>query len=40
MENEAYKSYVKSIKDLKYEKANAEKIMAEYQLKLNYFLSY
>jgi hypothetical protein len=36
-ENEAYKSYVKSIKDLKYEKANAEKIMAEYQLKLNYF---
>ena len=37
MENEAYKNYVKSIKDLKYEKANAEKIMAEYQLKLNYF---
>lgn len=36
-ENEAYKSYVKSIKDLKFEKANAEKIMAEYQLKLNYF---
>jgi len=36
-ENEAYKYYLKSIKDLKYEKANAEKIMAEYQLKLNYY---
>jgi hypothetical protein len=36
-ENEAYKSYVKNIKDLKYEKENAEKIMAEYQLKLNYY---
>jgi hypothetical protein len=36
-ENEAYKTYVKNIKDLKYEKENAEKIMAEYQLKLNYY---
>jgi hypothetical protein len=36
-ENEAYKSYLKNIKDLKYEKENAEKIMAEYQLKLNYY---
>ncbi len=36
-ENEAYKNYLKSIKDLKYEKANAEKIMAEYQLKLNFY---
>lgn len=38
-ENEAYKSYVKNIKDLKYEKANAEKIMAEYQQKLAYYNS-
>jgi hypothetical protein len=38
-ENEAYKNYVKSIKDLKFEKANSEKIMAEYQQKLNYYNS-
>lgn len=38
-ENEAYKSYVKNIKDLKYEKENSEKIMAEYQLKLNYYIN-
>lgn len=36
-ENEAYKSYVKNLKDLKYEKENALKIQAEYQLKLNQF---
>ena len=35
-ENEAYKSYVKNLKDLKYQKENALKIQAEYQLKLNY----
>ena len=34
-ENEAYKSYLKYIKDLKFEKENAQKILAEYQLKLN-----
>ncbi len=34
-ENEAYKSYLKYISDLKYEKENAQKILAEYQLKLN-----
>jgi len=36
-ENELYKSYVANIKNLKYEKANAQKILAEYQLKLNYY---
>lgn len=34
-ENESYKSYKKYIADLKYEKENAQKILAEYQLKLN-----
>jgi hypothetical protein len=36
-ENENYKAYVGNIKTLKYEKENAEKILAEYQLKLNYY---
>lgn len=38
-ENEKYKSYVSNIKNLKYEKENATKILAEYQLKLNYYNS-
>ncbi len=38
-ENEKYKSYVANIKNLKYEKVNAQKILAEYQLKLNYYNS-
>lgn len=38
-ENEKYKSYVANIKNLKYEKVNAQKVLAEYQLKLNYYNS-
>jgi hypothetical protein len=38
-ENEKYKTYVGNIKNLKYEKENAQKILAEYQLKLNYYNS-
>jgi hypothetical protein len=33
--NEAYKSYVKNLKDLKYQKENALAIQAQYQLQLN-----
>ncbi len=34
-ENEKYKTYVGNIKSLKYEKVNAQKILAEYHLQLN-----